>query len=253
MSDSPVSDRPLSDKIALVTGASRGIGRAATIALAKAGAHVVAVARTQGALEELDDEIRAATGQSATLVPLDLAEADGLDQLGFAIHQRFGRLDVLVHAAAILGPMTPVSHIEPKHWERVVAVNLTATYRLIRSTEPLLRAAPAARAIFLTSGRAGRPKAFWGPYGATKAAVENMVRTWADELEQTPIRAVLLDPGAMRTKMRAEAMPGEDPDSLPDPSEIGPLIVKLAQADLGQPRSNVAFAAWKTDGTLASA
>ncbi|MEO8115740.1 MAG: SDR family NAD(P)-dependent oxidoreductase, partial [Phenylobacterium sp.] len=154
---------PLADRVALVTGASRGIGYAAAVALAKAGADVVAVARTQGGLEDLDDEIRAATGQSATLVPMDIAEGDGLDHLGLALHERFGRLDVLVHAAAILGPMTPVAHIEPKHWDRVVAVNLTATYRLIRSFEPLLRAAEAGRAIFLTSGRAARPKAFWGP------------------------------------------------------------------------------------------
>jgi NAD(P)-dependent dehydrogenase (short-subunit alcohol dehydrogenase family) len=211
------------------------------------------VARTQGALEALDDEIRARTGQPATLVPMDIGEADGLDQLGLAIHQRFGRLDVLVHAAAILGPLTPVSHLEPKHWDRVVAVNLTASYRLIRTVEPLLRASERPRAIFLTSGRAVRPRAFWGPYGATKAALENLVRTWADELEQTKIRAVLLDPGQMRTRMRAEAMPGEDPAALPDPSEIGPLIVELAQADLGLPTATVAFADWKTAGKLASA
>jgi NAD(P)-dependent dehydrogenase (short-subunit alcohol dehydrogenase family) len=244
---------PLSQKIALVTGASRGIGRACALALAKAGAHVVAVARTQGGLTELDDDIRAATGQSATLVPLDIAEGDGLDQLGLALHQRFGRIDILVHAAAILGPMTPVAHIEPKHWDRVVAVNLTATYRLIRSAEPLLRASDAGRAIFLTSGRVARPKAFWGPYGITKAGMEHMVRTWADELEQTKVRAVLLDPNTMRTKMRAEAMPGEDPQTVTDPSEIGPLIVELAQADLGLPHANVVFAHWKAAGTLASA
>jgi NAD(P)-dependent dehydrogenase (short-subunit alcohol dehydrogenase family) len=248
-----MADLPLQDHIALVTGASRGIGRAAALALSQAGAHVVAVARTQGALEALDDEVRAATGQSATLVPMDIGEADGLDQLGLAIHQRFGRLDVLVHAAAILGPLTPVSHIEPKHWDRVLAVNLTASYRLIRSVEPLLRASERPRAIFLTSGRAARPKAFWGPYGASKAALENLVRTWADELEQTEIRAVLLDPGQMRTRMRGEAYPGEDPATLPDPSEIGPLIVELAQADLGLPTASVAFADWKTAGTLASA
>ena len=241
-----MSALPLSDRIALVTGASRGIGRAAALALAKAGAHVVAVARTQGGLEELDDEIRTATGEPTTLVPMDIAEGDGLDQLGYAIHQRFGRLDILVHAAAVLGPMTPVSHIEPKHWDRTVAVNLTASYRLIRSFEPLLRAAPAARAIFLTSGVAAHPRAFWGPYAITKAGLEAMVRTWADELEQTNIRAVLLSPGPMRTRMRAEAMPGEDPETLPDPSEIGPLIVELAQAeDLGLPESTVSFAAWK--------
>jgi NAD(P)-dependent dehydrogenase (short-subunit alcohol dehydrogenase family) len=244
---------PLQDKIAVVTGASRGIGREAALALAKAGAQVVAVARTEGALTELDDEIRGITGQPATLVPLDIADGDSLDGLGLALHQRFGRVDVLVHAAAILGPVTPVSHIEPKHWDRIVAVNLTATYRLIRSFEPLLRASEAGRAIFLTTGLAARPQAFFGPYGITKAGLEHMVRTWADELEQTSVRAALLSPGPMRTKMRAEAFPGEDPMTLPDPSEIGPLIVELAQADLGLPTATVAFAEWKARGTLASA
>ena len=247
------ADLPLKDRIALVTGASRGIGHASALALARAGAHVVAVARTQGALEALDDEIVAATGQSATLVPMDIAEADGLDQLGLALHQRFGRLDILVHAAAMLGPMTPVSHIEPKHWDKVVALNLTASYRLIRAMEDLLRASDRPRAIFLTSGRASRPKAFWGPYGVTKAGLEHMVRTWADELEKTNVRAVLLDPSVMRTRMRAEAMPGEDPSTLPDPSEIGPLVVELAQTDRGKPTASVVFSDWKTAGTLASA
>jgi NAD(P)-dependent dehydrogenase (short-subunit alcohol dehydrogenase family) len=247
-----MTDLPLQDRIALVTGASRGIGRAAALALANAGAQIVAVARTAGALEELDDDIRQATGRSATLVPMDIAEDGALDQLGLAIHQRYGRLDVLVHAAAILGPMTPVAHIEPKHWDRVMAVNLTASYRLIRSVEPLLRASERPRAIFLTTGRVARPKAFWGPYGASKAALENLVRTWADELENTKIRAAIVDPGAMRTKMRAEAFPGEDPLSLPDPAEIGPLIVELAQADLGLPAANVVFSDW-TAGKRASA
>jgi NAD(P)-dependent dehydrogenase (short-subunit alcohol dehydrogenase family) len=245
---------PLSGKIALVTGASRGIGRAAALELATAGAQVVAVARTEGALADLDDEIREATGRRATLVPLDIADGDALDQLGFVLHQRFGRLDLLVHAAGILGPLTPVSHIEPKHWDRVLAVNLTAAYRLIRTTEPLLRAAPAGLGIFLTSSRAHRPRAFWGPYGATKAGLENLVRTWADELESSTIRAVLLEPGAMRTRMRAEAMPGEDPETLPDPSEIGPLVVELAlRTDLGLPTSNVVFSEWKSAAKPASA
>ena len=248
-----MSDQPLAQSIALVTGASRGIGRAAALALAQAGAHVVAVARTQGALEALDDELRGLTGASATLVPMDLAHGDGIDQLGFAVHERFGRLDVLVHAAAMLGPMTPVAHVDPKQWERVMAVNVTATYRLIRTAEPLLRASERPRAIFLTSSRGQRPKAFWGPYGASKAAVENLVRTWADELEQTRVRAVILDPGQMRTRMRAEAYPGEDPAALPDPAEIGPLIVELAQADLGLPSASVAFSDWKTAATRASA
>src|SRR6201996_8908879 len=245
---------PLTDKIALVTGASRGIGYASALALAKAGAHVVAVARTEGGLTELDDAIRAATGQPATLVPLDITAGDGLDQLGLALHQRFGRLDILVHAAGMLGPMTPMSHLEPQHWDKVVALNLTVPYRLIRSFEPLLKASEAGRAIFLTTGRVAEPKAFWGPYGTTKAGMEHMVRTWADELEQTKVRAVLLSPGPMRTKMRAEAMPGEDPETLTPPEEIGPLIVELAQADLGLPHANVVFAHWKAqDGTLVSA
>lgn len=243
---------PLDGRIALVTGASRGIGRAAALALAKAGAQVVAVARTSGALEELDDEIRRATGRSATLVPMDISDGEGLDQLGLTLHQRFGKIDILVHAAGVLGVLTPVSHIDQKLWDSVMAVNLTASYRLIRSTERLLKASDAGRAIFLTSGRVARPRAFWGPYGASKAALEALVRTWADELENTTVRAVLLDPGAMRTKMRAEAMPGEDPATLPDPSEIGPLVVELAQADLGLPKENVSFAAWTSSGRAPS-
>jgi len=245
MTDAPFSG-PLAGRIALVTGASRGIGRASALALAKAGAHVVATARTQGALESLDDEIRQATGQSATLVPLDLTDGGaGLDQLGLAIHQRFGRLDILVHAAAVLGGLAPVSHIDLKHWDRMMAVNVTASYRLIRATERLLRASDAGKAIFLTSSRAARPRAFWGAYGATKAALEALVRAWADELENTTVRAALLDPGAMRTAMRAEAMPGEDPMELPEPAEIGPLVVELAQAELGLPQVNVSFADWR--------
>jgi NAD(P)-dependent dehydrogenase (short-subunit alcohol dehydrogenase family) len=236
---------PLADKVALVTGASRGIGRASALALAKAGAHVIAVARTQGGLEELDDDIRKATGQSATLVPLDLLEADGIDGLGLALYNRFHRLDILVHAAAVLGPLTPVSHLEPKHWDRVVAANLTAGYRLIRSMEPLLKAAPAGRAIFLTSGVATQPRAFWGAYAATKAGLEALVRSWADENEHTALRAVILDPGKMRTRMRAEAYPGEEPDTLPDPDEIGPLVVELCQGDPGLPNKTVRFREWK--------
>ncbi len=236
---------PLDGQIALVTGASRGIGHACALALAKAGAHIVATARTQGGLEALDDEIKTSTGQSATLAPLDLAEPTGLDQLGFAIHQRFGRLDLLVHCGAILGPLTPVAHLDPPAWDKVMAVNATATYRLIRATEPLLKSAPKGRALFLTTGRVVRPKAFWGPYGASKAAMEHIVRTWADELENTPVRAALVDPDVMRTRMRAEAMPGEDPETLPDPSEIGPLILELAQADLGSPKATVLFSEWK--------
>jgi NAD(P)-dependent dehydrogenase (short-subunit alcohol dehydrogenase family) len=236
---------PLAGRFALVTGATRGIGRASALALAKAGVQIIATARTQGALEALDDEILAATGQHATLVPLDLANGDGLDQLGLAIHERHGHLDILVHSAAMLGGLWPVSHFDPKQWDRVVSVNLTSAYRLIRSMEPLLRESAAGRAIFLTSGVAVRPRAFWGGYAATKAGVEALVRCWADEIEHTNVRALILDPSAMRTRMRAEAFPGEDPETLPDPSEIGPLVVELALSNPGLPKESVLFREWK--------
>jgi NAD(P)-dependent dehydrogenase (short-subunit alcohol dehydrogenase family) len=243
MSDSVSSS--LEGRIALVTGATRGIGRACAQALAEAGAHVIATARTQGGLEELDDAILAATGRHATLAPLDLTNGDGLDQLGLAIHQRHGRLDVLVHSGAMLGGLWPVSHMDPQQWDRVVSVNLTSAYRLIRSMEPLLRQSEAGRAIFLTSGAAARPRAFWGAYAATKAGLEALVRCWADEIEHTSVRALILDPSAMRTRMRAEAFPGEDPETLPDPSEIGPLVVELALSSPGLPDKSVLFREWK--------
>jgi NAD(P)-dependent dehydrogenase (short-subunit alcohol dehydrogenase family) len=241
---SNTASNPLAGRIALVTGASRGIGRASALALANAGAHVIAVARTQGALEELDDEIKAATGESATLVPMNLTNGNGIDELGLAIHQRHGRLDILLHAGAMLGGLWPVAHMDPPLWEKVVSTNLTSVYRLIRSLEPLLRQSQAGRAIFLTSGRAERPKAFWGAYAATKAGMEALVRCWADEIEHSDVRAILLDPNVMRTAMRAEAMPGEDPNTLPHPSEIGPLVVELALSSPGLPTETVKFNDW---------
>jgi NAD(P)-dependent dehydrogenase (short-subunit alcohol dehydrogenase family) len=240
-----MSDLPLSGRIALVTGASRGIGRESALALAKAGAHVIAVARTQGGLEELDDAIFATTQSHATLVPLDLMDGAGIDQLGRAIFDRWGKLDILVHAAGVLGGLTPVAHLDPAQWDKVVGVNLTAAYRLIRTTELLLRQSGRARALFVTSGRAVRPKAFWGAYAAAKAGLEALVRSWAQEMETFDVQAALIDPGVMRTKMRAEVAPGEDPLSLPHPSEIGPLIVELAAGDLGPPTGTVLFPAWK--------
>lgn len=240
-----MTDSPLADRIVLVTGASRGIGRASALALAKAGAHVVATARTQGGLEELDDEIVAATGQNATLVPLDLSNGDGIDQLGAALNARFGKLDAMVHAAATLGLLTPVAHMGPKDWDRTVQLNLTAAYRLIRSFEPLLRLSDAGRAVFLTSSAASHPRAFWGPYAATKAAMEVLVRSWADEVEFTPVRAAILDPGRMRTRMREQAFPGEDPDTLPDPAELGPTVVDLCRPDLAPPSETVRFVSAK--------
>jgi len=253
MQASETQQQPLAGRIALVTGATRGIGRASALALAAAGAHVIAVGRTQGALEELDDEISGLGVQRPTLVPLDLTEGEAIDVLGHEIFTRHGHLDVLVHAAGMLGGLWPVAHIDPKLWDKVVATNLTSVYRLIRSMEPLLRRADAGRALFLTSGRAVRPKAFWGSYAATKAALEALVRCWADEIEHTNVRAVLVDPNQMRTRMRAEAFPGEDPDTLPHPSEIGPMIVALAAAaDLGLPTSAVKFSDWKAATTAPS-
>jgi NAD(P)-dependent dehydrogenase (short-subunit alcohol dehydrogenase family) len=238
----------LADRIALVTGATRGIGRAAALALAGAGARVIAVGRTQGALEDLDDEIRAIGGTAPTLVPLDLAAAgDGIDQLGLAIAQRFGQLDVWVHAAGVLRGLRPVGHIPPAVWDTIVATNITAAYRLIRSLEPLLRRSEAARAIFLTAEQARRPAAFWGAFAASKAALEALARSWADEVDTTPIRAILLDPGPVRTKLRVEAFPGEDPETLTRPSDLGPMIVELAcAADPGPPDEAIRFTSWRS-------
>jgi NAD(P)-dependent dehydrogenase (short-subunit alcohol dehydrogenase family) len=241
-----MSERPLAGRIALVTGASRGIGRESALALAKAGAHVIAAARTQGGLEELDDEIFAATGEHATLVPLDLMNGDGIDHLGRAIFDRWGKLDILVHAAGFHGGLSPVPHIGPAQWDKVLGVNVTAAYRLIRSTEMLLRRSDRPRALFVTTGQGIRSRAFWGPYAASKAALDVLVRCWADEVETFGVRAALIDPGVMRTKMRAEVAPGEDPMSLPHPSEIGPLVVELASApDLPAPAGTVLFREWK--------
>jgi len=220
-------DKPLSNRIAVVTGASRGIGRAAALALAEAGAHIVALARTQGALEALDDEIRA-KGGSATLVPVNLKDFEAIDRLGAAIHERWGKLDILLGNAGILGELAPITHIDQPVWDEVMAVNVTANYRLIRSLDPLLRKSDAGRAIFVTSGAAHKCKAYWGVYSISKAALEALVRTYAAETVTTPVRAMLLSPGALRTNMRRAAMPGEDPLTLKTPEELAPHVVKLA-------------------------
>ena len=222
-------DPASSPRVALVTGASRGIGRAAALALAETGAHVIAVARTQGALEELDDEIRRVSGASATLVPLDLADHDALDRLGRSIYERWGRLDVFLGNAGLLGPLSPLHHISPKDFEKVFSVNVTANWRLIRSLDPLLRAAPAARVALLTSGVAHRAetRAYWGLYAASQAALEMLGRSYAAETATTPIKVMLVNPGKMRTRMRASAMPGEDPMTLPTPEDFAPKLMRL--------------------------
>ena len=222
----------LAGRIALVTGASRGIGAAVAKRFAAEGAHLVLLARTQGALEELDDAIRTETGadEGATLVPLDITDYDALDRMGAALHERFGRLDVLVGNAAILGELSPVGHIEIKDWEAVMATNLTANWRLIRSLDPLLQASEAGRAIFVTSGVARAVYPYWGGYAVSKAALEMLVKVYAAENEQTNVCANILDPATVRTGMRAKAMPGEDPKTLPAPEAITEDFVKLAEA-----------------------
>ncbi len=223
-------DKPLANRLALVTGASRGIGRAAAVALARAGAHVIALARTQGALEELDDEIRA-LGGAATLVPVDLTDYDAIDRLGAAIHGRWGKLDILVGNAGILGEVAPLPHVDPKVWDAVMAVNVTANWRLIRSLDPLLRASDAGRVIFVSSGAAHSAHAYWGVYSVSKAALESLARTYAAETATTPVRVMLVNPGPLRTRMRAAAIPGEDPMTLKTPEDLAPHFVRLASPE----------------------
>jgi NAD(P)-dependent dehydrogenase (short-subunit alcohol dehydrogenase family) len=216
----------LTGRIALVTGASRGIGAATALALARAGAHVVAVARTVGGLEELDDQIREA-GREATLVPLDLKDAEGIARLAAALTERYGRLDVLVGNAAVLGVLSPLDHVEPKAWDETLAINVTANWHLIRFMNPLLKQSDAGRAVFLTSGVASKAIAYWGAYAISKAALESLVRTYAAETANTNVRVNLFNPGKTRTRMRASAMPGEDPMTLPTPQEVAEAIVPL--------------------------
>jgi len=225
--------KPLADRIALVTGASRGIGHAAALALACAGAHVVATARTIGGLEDLDDRIRA-IGGSATLVPLDIKDTEGIARLAAAIGERYGRLDVLVGNAGYLGPLSPLSHVEPKVWDDTLAINVTANWHLLRFMDALLRQSEAGRAVFVTSGVAAHARAYWGPYSASKAALEALVRTYAEETASTKVRANLFAPGPTRTRMYASAFPGIDPLTLPTPEEVAETLVPLCLPDFAE-------------------
>lgn len=222
-----MTDGSLKGRIALVTGASRGIGRAVGVALAAEGAHVILVARTVGGLESVDDEIKA-LGGTATLVPMDIREADGMDRLGANVHERWKKLDILVGNAGILGTLTPVGHISPKQWQDLLDINLTANWRLIRAFDVLLRQSDAGRVIFVTSGAAHNHKPFWGGYAITKAALESLALTYAAECEKTPINVNLINPGPLRTSMRAMAMPGEDAKKLKTPEDIAPLFVEMS-------------------------
>lgn len=216
----------LTGKIVLVTGASRGIGYQAALEAARRGAHIVAVARTVGGLEDLDDEVKAA-GSEATLVPLDLRDGDGIDRLGKAIFDRWGKLDGLIGNAGVLGTITPLSHLDVKDFDQALAVNVTANYRLIRSLDPLLRQSDAGRAVFVSSSSSHSARPFWGLYAATKAALETLVKSYAGELSTTQVKANVYWPGAVRTAMRAKAMPGENPATLPHPGKVAGKLVDM--------------------------
>ena len=225
-----MTDKVLDGRVTLVTGASRGIGYQAALALSKTGSHIIATARTQGGLEDLDDAIKAEGGE-CTLVPMDLKNGDGIDQLGKIIHERWGRLDGFFANAGILGEITPAPHTTPKTWDDVMAVNVTSNYRFIRSLDPLLRASDEGRAVFVSSSVARSHPAYWGVYAASKAALEAFVSCYAKEAAVTKLKVNLLNPGATRTAMRAKAMPGEDPKVLPNPADLAPLIVEMLSPD----------------------
>ena len=223
----------LAGKVVLVTGASRGIGYAAGLEAARRGAHVIAVARTVGGLEELDDAIQA-IGGSATLVPLDLRDGDAIDRLGAAIFERWGHLDGLVANAGQLGVLSPVAHIKPDDFDKVLAINVTANYRLLRSLDVLLRQSEAGRAVFVSSGSARSARPFWGLYAASKAALDALVKSYAGEIATTKARANVFYPGVVRTAMRAKAMPGEDPNTLPTPAEVAPKLIDMLSPSLDE-------------------
>jgi len=235
----------LSGRLAVITGASRGIGRAVACAFADEGAHVILLARTVGGLEEVDDEIKS-KGGSATLVPADITDFDALDRLGASIYERWGKLDILVGNAGILGTLTPLGHIAPKEWRRVIDTNLTANWRLVRSLDPLLQKSDAARVIFVSSGVAQSHKAYWATYAVSKAGLEALSGLYAAENMKSPLCCNVINPGPMRTHMRAKAMPGEDPQKLPRPREVAPLFVELASPAYERTGDVIDYRAWRT-------
>lgn len=220
-------ERRLEGKIALVTGATRGLGRAVALALAAEGAHIIATGRLKSSLEQVDDEIRKA-GSTATLVQLELSKGERVDGLGPTLFQRWGKLDILIANAGTLGPLSPLHHITADAWTTVIDVNLNANWRLIRTLDPLLRRSDAGRVVFVSSGAAQAKYAYWGPYAVSKAGLEALAKTYALEVENTPIRVNIVNPGPLRTQMRAKAFPGEDPKTLPEPKAIAPLFVELS-------------------------
>ena len=238
----------LEGKVAVVTGASRGIGKATALALAKEGAHIIAVARTVGALEALDDEIKAVSGNAATLVPLDITDFDALDRLGGVIMEKYGKLDILIANAGFLADITPVSHLKPKTFDKLMNVNVTANYRLIRSLDPLLRAADHGRAVFMGSSNVARnPRHFWGGYATSKAALECLVKTYAQEIERSNLRVNILNPGPIRTAMRAKAAPGEDASKLDTPEDLMPLMMQLCSPEFNDNGIVADYKMWKED------
>ena len=226
-------NKVMDGRIALITGASRGIGRAAALALAGAGAHVILVARTTGGLEETDDAIQK-IGGTATLVPMNLRDFDAIDRLGASIYERWGKLDAMLGNAGVLGVLTPLAQITPKNFAEVMEVNVTANWRLIRSMDPLLRQSDAGRVLFVSSGAAKKHTPYWGAYAVSKAALEMLALTYAAECKDTTVKVNLLNPGPMRTAMRAKAMPGEDPATLPTTDEIAPQIVEMLSPSFGE-------------------
>lgn len=237
------SKEPTKDRLALITGASRGIGRAVALALARQGIHPIITGRTQGALEEVDDEIRAHGGQ-ATLLALDLNDGEKIDQLGPTIFQRWGKLDIFIANAAILGPLSPLHHVAEDAWSAVMAVNLDANWRLIRTLDPVLKRSEAGRVLFVTSGEADGANAYWGPYATSKAGLETLAKTYAREAADTPVRANLIDPGPVRTGLRAKAFPGEDAGTLPTPEDVAPLFVELVSPNYTANGRLVRYADW---------